>query len=62
VRPEQCVVLEDSPSGVASGEAAGCRVVAVPSVPAVVISPAARRLILPSLVGVEVDALRSLVA
>ncbi|MCW2571370.1 MAG: HAD-superfamily hydrolase, subfamily variant 3 [Frankiales bacterium] len=62
VDPEQCVVLEDSPSGVASGEAAGCRVVAVPSVPAVVITPAAGRLVRPSLVGVEVDALRSLVA
>jgi hypothetical protein len=36
--------------------------VAVPSVPAVVITPAAGRLVLPSLVGVRVDALRSLVA
>lgn len=30
VDPTCCVVLEDSPSGVAAGEAAGCRVVAVP--------------------------------
>jgi beta-phosphoglucomutase-like phosphatase (HAD superfamily) len=56
------VVLEDSPSGVASGEAAGCRMVAVPSVPDVVIAPGERRLVLPSLVGLDVDTLRSLVA
>jgi len=29
--PRDCVVLEDSPTGVAAGEAAGCVVVAVPS-------------------------------
>ncbi len=29
---ERTVVLEDSPAGVAAGEAAGCHVVAVPSV------------------------------
>jgi HAD superfamily hydrolase (TIGR01509 family) len=28
-----CVVLEDSPTGVAAAQAAGCRVIAVPSVP-----------------------------
>jgi HAD superfamily hydrolase (TIGR01509 family) len=33
VDPARCVVLEDSPAGVASGLAAGCAVVAVPSVP-----------------------------
>ena len=31
VRPDCCVALEDSPNGVASAEAAGCLVVAVPS-------------------------------
>jgi HAD superfamily hydrolase (TIGR01509 family) len=31
VDPACCVVLEDSPNGVAAGEAAGCMVVAVPS-------------------------------
>lgn len=31
--PEGCVVLEDSPSGIASGLAAGCAVIAVPSAP-----------------------------
>jgi HAD superfamily hydrolase (TIGR01509 family) len=62
VRPDRCVVLEDSPSGVASGEAAGCRVVAVSSMPTVVIPPGERRVVLPSLVGLDVDRLRSLVA
>ena len=28
-RPEECVVVEDAPSGVGAGLAAGCRVLAV---------------------------------
>jgi sugar-phosphatase len=28
-RPEECVVVEDAPSGVAAGNAAGCRTLAV---------------------------------
>ncbi|MDP9100594.1 MAG: HAD family phosphatase [Actinomycetota bacterium] len=36
VEPTGCVVLEDSPAGVASGLAAGCAVLAVPSVAGVV--------------------------
>ena len=32
VRPQDCVVVEDSPAGIASGLAAGARVVAVPHV------------------------------
>ena len=61
VDPARCVVLEDSPSGVASGEAAGCGVVAVPSVPGVVLGPAPRRLVVPSLEPVGVADLRALV-
>jgi HAD superfamily hydrolase (TIGR01509 family) len=57
----RCVVLEDSPAGVASGEAAGCAVVAVPSVPGVHLEPAARRLVVPSLDGVAPADLRALV-
>jgi HAD superfamily hydrolase (TIGR01509 family) len=33
VPPPGCVALEDSPNGVAAARAAGCRVIAVPSVP-----------------------------
>ena len=54
-------MLEDSPSGVASGEAAGCAVVAVPSVAGVGFGPAPRRLVLPSLAGVSVGDLVALV-
>ena len=61
VDPTRCVVLEDSPSGVASGHAAGCAVVAVPSVPGVVLDPAPRRLVVPSLEAVSVADLRALV-
>jgi HAD superfamily hydrolase (TIGR01509 family) len=61
VEPGRCVVLEDSPSGVASGTAAGCAVVAVPSVPGVTFSPAPRRLVRSSLEAVTVDGLASLV-
>jgi HAD superfamily hydrolase (TIGR01509 family) len=60
VTPQRCVVLEDSAAGVASGEAAGCAVVAVPSVPGVVIDPAPRRLVAASLVDVSVADLREL--
>jgi HAD superfamily hydrolase (TIGR01509 family) len=55
----QTVVLEDSPTGVAAAEAAGCHVVAVPSV--VPISATSQRTVWPSLVGADVDCLRSLI-
>ena len=55
-------MLEDSPSGVASGEGAGCAVVAVPSVHGVDFAPAPRRLVVPSLAAVDPDRLLELVA
>ncbi|HUR14548.1 MAG TPA: HAD family phosphatase [Mycobacteriales bacterium] len=61
VDPARCVVLEDSPAGVASGEAAGCVVVAVPSVPGVELESAPGRLVVPTLAGVGVAELRVLV-
>ena len=47
VDPGRCLVLEDSPNGVASAEAAGCRVIAVPSLAP--IGPAPGRLVVGSL-------------
>jgi HAD superfamily hydrolase (TIGR01509 family) len=40
VPPSDCFVLEDSPNGVASAEAAGCRVIAVPSLVPIEVDPA----------------------
>jgi HAD superfamily hydrolase (TIGR01509 family) len=60
VDPRYCVAIEDSPTGIASAEAAGCVVVAVPhSVP---IPAAPTRTIVSSLVELSVDHLDSLVA
>ena len=59
--PARCVVLEDSPPGVASGEAAGCAVVAVPSVVGVDLRPGPRRLVVPSLAGIRLEDLADLV-
>ncbi|MBV9382940.1 MAG: HAD family phosphatase [Streptosporangiaceae bacterium] len=56
--PARCVVLEDSPNGVASAEGAGCRVVAVPSL--VPIPPAPGRVVVGSLRDVGLAALRAL--
>ncbi|MBV6700939.1 HAD family phosphatase [Kitasatospora aureofaciens] len=58
--PARCVVVEDAPTGVRAAEAAGCPVIAVPSVAA--IEPAPGRLVLPSLEQVDLELLRSLVA
>ena len=57
----RCVVLEDSPAGVSSGESAGCAVVAVPSVAGVHLEPADRRLVVQSLEGLRPADLRALV-
>lgn len=59
VSPASCVVLEDSPNGVAAGEAAGCQVVAVPSF--IPISPAPGRMVVSSLSDLTPELLRSLV-
>ncbi len=57
----RCVVLEDSPAGVTSGEAAGCAVVAVPSVAGVRIDAGPRRLVVSTLEDVTPADLRVLV-
>ncbi|MGN9840332.1 HAD family hydrolase [Nonomuraea sp. H19] len=58
VEPVRCVVLEDSPNGVAAATAAGCAVVAVPSL--LPIEPAPGRLVVSSLTEVGVVDLRGL--
>ncbi|MEU7364482.1 HAD family phosphatase [Streptomyces hygroscopicus] len=57
--PGRCVVIEDTATGVRAGEAAGCRVVAVPSV--VPIEPAVGRTVVGSLEEVDLPFLRTLV-
>jgi HAD superfamily hydrolase (TIGR01509 family) len=58
--PAWCVALEDSPNGVASAEAAGCRLVAVPSLVPIGARPG--RVIATSLAEVDLAMLRKLVA
>ncbi|WP_405747285.1 HAD family phosphatase [Streptomyces sp. NBC_01525] len=58
VDPRACVVVEDTPTGVAAAEAAGCVVLAVPST--VPIPSAARRTVLDSLERADVTLLVSL--
>ena len=58
--PRCCVALEDSPNGVASAEAAGCRTVAVPSLVPIEARPG--RMIARSLSQVSLALLRDLVA
>ena len=53
VPPSGCFVLEDSPNGVASAQAAGCQVFAVPSM--VPIPPAPGRIVVRSLRDLTVD-------
>ncbi|WP_197358231.1 HAD-IA family hydrolase, partial [Streptomyces clavuligerus] len=57
--PVRCAVIEDTATGVAAAEAAGCRVVAVPSVAP--IAPAEGRLVVRSLEEVDLGVLRALV-
>ncbi|MDX3229682.1 HAD family phosphatase [Streptomyces sp. ME19-01-6] len=57
--PARCVVVEDTVTGVTAAEAAGCQVVAVPSL--VTIEPAVGRTIVGSLEEVDVPFLRTLI-
>jgi HAD superfamily hydrolase (TIGR01509 family) len=58
--PRSCVALEDSPNGVASAEAAGCRLIAVPSLVPILAKPG--RVVASSLSQVSLGLLRQLVA
>jgi HAD superfamily hydrolase (TIGR01509 family) len=60
VEPVRCVVLEDSPNGVAAATAAGCAVVAVPSLLPIERAPGRR--VVSSLTEIRVADLRTLVA
>ncbi|QMU80047.1 HAD family phosphatase [Streptacidiphilus sp. PB12-B1b] len=55
-----CVAVEDTPVGVASAEAAGCSVLAVPSAAAIPAAPG--RVVVRSLLDVDLALLRTLVA
>ncbi|MFF9860558.1 MULTISPECIES: HAD family hydrolase [Streptomyces] len=56
--PARCAVVEDTATGVAAAESAGCHVVAVPSVAP--ITPAVRRTVVTSLEEVDLTFLRGL--
>ncbi|MFD5522397.1 HAD family hydrolase [Streptomyces sp. NPDC127066] len=56
--PARCAVIEDTSTGVASAEAAGCQVIAVPSVAP--IAPAPRRTVVNSLEEVDLPFLHRL--
>lgn len=60
VSAETCVALEDSPNGVASATAAGCHVIAVPSLTPIPPSPG--RLVIASLVAVTLETLQAAAA
>ncbi|MET8830237.1 HAD family phosphatase [Streptomyces sp. NPDC004610] len=60
VDPARCAVVEDTATGVAAAEAAGCQVIAVPSVAP--IAPAARRTVVNSLEEVDLAFLYGLMA
>jgi HAD superfamily hydrolase (TIGR01509 family) len=58
--PRSCVALEDSPNGVAAAEAAGCKLVAVPSLVPIVARPG--RAVAASLTEVNLRMLAAIVA
>ena len=57
--PARCVVIEDTPTGVTAAEAAGCRVVAVPSIASIESAPG--RSVVRSLEHIDLTFLRSLI-
>jgi HAD superfamily hydrolase (TIGR01509 family) len=57
VDPRRCMVIEDSPNGIAAAEAAGCLAVAVPGVVRIPAAPG--RLIVPALTGLSPAWLRA---
>ncbi|MFI9291280.1 HAD family hydrolase [Streptomyces gardneri] len=59
--PASCVAVEDTPTGIASAEEAGCGVVAVPAL-STTITPAPRRTVVRSLLDVDLAVLRGVVA
>lgn len=59
VAPQRCLAIEDSPTGVASAEAAGCVTLGVPNQVPLAAGP--RRTLLPSLHGVSLTQLRRIV-
>jgi HAD superfamily hydrolase (TIGR01509 family) len=58
VTPSHCVAVEDTPNGIASAEAAGCQVLAVPSSAPIEAQPG--RVVVDSLLNVDLALLRSL--
>ncbi len=60
LEPARCLAVEDSPIGIASAEAAGLAVLAVPS--EVAIQPGPKRVLRRDLVGADLDALRAVYA
>lgn len=56
VEPDRCVAIEDSPTGIASAEGAGCHVIGIPSQQPLPESPG--RLILTSLEEIDLDVLK----
>jgi beta-phosphoglucomutase-like phosphatase (HAD superfamily) len=54
MEPGRCFALEDSPTGAATPEAAGCRVIAVPSLAPII--PAPGTLVVGSLLDLRADA------
>lgn len=57
LEPERCVAIEDSPTGIASAEGAGCHVIGIPSQQPLPESPG--RLILTSLEEIDLPLLQS---